>query len=192
MSLEIEADSDFGEEPHTPSSRSPTTVDACLDTRWIWLSLQSNGLRYFQIDLSEVLKVKLEDGVGLDTDYSGMGGAEEAFQKMIETAPFSLEPRVWFQRCGDITASCREILASHKNDCCKIPGPECIFGDMMERCPPETLNEFRRVHKHGCDRARVQATKHTYICFNCNIRKRVGETSLAEIAVNKLLGIVSD
>ena len=95
--------------------------------------LASNDLG---IDFAALLHQRITkgDGIVLTSDYSGMGGAEEAMRLVAEALARkynSAGKPVRFARSGDKSMSCRRVLAAHTGDCT----PTCITGDILERLP---------------------------------------------------------
>ena len=91
-------------------------------------------------------------GLCLRTDYSGLGGGEEAVKHIDAalaeaSAPgvAGLEGHIVCQHASDSSKQCRSVLAAHTGP----TKPQCLFGDIMERCPEALKAALQKLHhKH--------------------------------------------
>ena len=108
------------------------------------------GLLSIGIDLSERLLNRLRTGLQMVTDYSGMGCPEEALRLICKAFEEDVTAGVSFLRAGDVNPICRAVLAAHQG----FTAPFCIFGDILQRCPPAILKKVQRISEKMKARAR--------------------------------------
>ena len=96
---------------------------------------------------------KLEQGIQMVTDYSGVGPPEVCMQFVVDALPKiagGVAPEGCFQceRASDIDTCCRQILLCHEG-----PGaPACVFGQFSERCPAYLVKqseELLQLHRQA-------------------------------------------
>ena len=114
-----------------------------------WQALETRGLETFGINLAERLMAALKRGVYLNTDYSGMGGPEEALRQVVVQSPSQhgdLSEALVPGRAGDLMPHCRQVCCGHRG---KL-APVRVFGNILDRCPPgkklamrRALNDYR-------------------------------------------------
>ena len=123
----------------------PATIDEALDwSASAWRMLAANSGPYG--DLVAALKTKLTRGVLLSTEYSGMGGPEEAMRRVVEAGQQEhglAAGTLASLRAGDWDPHCRTVLAGHVSN---MAAPQCIFGDIMDvdRCSAADQQALRR------------------------------------------------
>ena len=135
--------------PHTADAGSPagpaTVVALFLWAQQYWQLLRVRGQGCFNLDLAAALLRHISLGLRIHTDYSGMGGPEEAMHQILlaamELFPGDLGSLVKFVRGGDNSPSCRHVLLGRIGPC----APECVFGDLTARCPPHLLAKAKQL-----------------------------------------------
>ena len=119
----------------------PKTAAAALD--WVQPCLQSlkrRGLELFNVDYLSKLRETLQNGLCLRTDYSGVGGPEEALDLIF--AGLELPGQLLkCQRAGDLDKRCQHVLL-HRGALPGSSGPRCVRGNMLDRAP----NDFVHVN----------------------------------------------
>lgn len=104
-----------------------------------WAKLSTHGLGH-------ALANALGRGLNIHTDYSGMGGPEDAVRQIVEAAPNSddlRDGRVRFERAGDCDEICRQVLLNHEG----WSSPGCVFGSITDRCPMQLLEHWTSLQK---------------------------------------------
>eukprot|EP00439_Symbiodinium_sp_Y106_P025582 s5201_g3.t1 len=106
--------------------------------------LADRGQQFFHIDFCERLQQSLQSGLCLRTDYSGLGGPEEALCQLARG--LHLDERVLMcQRACDKEQHCRRVLM-HRASASR---PSCVQKDILERIPERVLEKIRGMHdKH--------------------------------------------
>ena len=136
-----------GENPIDSRQKGPE--DASAAVHWAEedvKSLQTQGLAVFEVDFAERFTEVLTSGVDLRTDYSGIGGAEEAFASIVKAArsKFGVPATACkVQRAGDILKQSRSILCSHVG----VGAPDCVHGDLVDRMPQKVRNQVERLQR---------------------------------------------
>ena len=157
MAYSLEADIDASDDDvfsadyrHT----GPSTADECMTFgAFGWAALKFNGLFHFKVDLSVKLRLMLEQGLGLSTEYSGYGSPEEALREIILYADSDVVPRVYCERSGDVQQVCRRVVAAHVSE--PAVCPRCIFGDITARTSPSRAAKLQKLAKHARTQARI-------------------------------------
>ena len=109
-------------------------------------ALQSTGLEEFGIDFAARLRNKLAAGLCMRTDYSGLGGPEEAFDQIFRALGSSEAFQFTCQRSGDILPYARDLLKSRLG----LSRPACVHANILERFPEDLL-------------VRLQGRRHQYL-----------------------------
>lgn len=92
---------------------------------------------------------KFHSGLHVVTDYSGVGSPEVAchfIHKALQNRAGSGYhiPPPCFVRASDSDPDCRAVLLSHEGE----SAPGCVMGDLLERCPPLLLQEWKALWLH--------------------------------------------
>jgi hypothetical protein len=149
-----------------------TTADeALMWPKAAWIMLENNSALVRRAGqgsgacLASSLKHLLFDlGVELATDYSGFGCAEETLRCIIDACvdhydirPDMQKHKVRLLRSGDIEDHCRRMLRpqSHTSDLV----PECLFGDILDRCCEGDVKKLEGLLAAGCQAAANFRTK---------------------------------
>ena len=139
----LESENSFGQElqqdeGHPCQELSKVHVENPVET-WsgrLWSALEAHGLL-------AAVKARLEAGLWITTDYSGMGGAEVSISETL--AHFSKSSgidvnSVVFARCADVDRVCRQVLlADTQSD-------GHVQGDMTERLPQKVRRQLASRH----------------------------------------------
>lgn len=138
-------------------------------------ALHERGMEVVGVDLQKRMIDSLKRGLVMRTDYSGIGAAEEAADKML-TAVMSRDENVKLtsitvQRSGDILPMARNILASHVGPC----QPGCVQADMVDRLPRTLRRRLERLLK-----------KHLHIA-NARL-SRLSQLGQGKQAIGKMAG----
>ena len=91
-----------------------------------WSMLEGMGVATLGENMAENLMSCLSRGLQVSTEYSGMGGPEEALRCIVEAAPrpMDLQQKIRFVRCGDREQHCRQLLLAQR-------GHACVFDDIL-------------------------------------------------------------
>lgn len=125
----------------------PGPADARAAVHWALADLDSlatQGAICFGVQFEERLKTVLNSGVILRTDYSGIGGAEEALQQIITACNERLSSSTTassVQRSGDLLSHCRWLLCQHRG----ATAPQCVHGNILDRMPKHILKRVERM-----------------------------------------------
>ena len=121
--------------------------------------LTEHGIKYFGVDFGKFLLATMSKGVFMRTDYSGIGGAEEALSKVAAAVAdahgVDLTQKVKVQRAGDLLPRCRRTLVAHTG----IGQASCIHSDILDRCPKALLKQLKRLHAKYVRKAHVRIAK---------------------------------
>ena len=149
---------------HTADEGSPAGPDDVVGLfAWasqFWPALRERGEVLFGVDLAAKLLENLLSGVCFATEYSGIGCPEHALAQILEAAcelypehADALREAIKAIRAGDMNKHCRSVLLGVEGDC----RPECVYGDLTERCPPELYargvalaEKFRKQARAAC------------------------------------------
>ena len=150
--------------PAGPASAEEAVLWAMDDLQ----AMRSVGMEHFKVDFQKRVLEVLIRGVGLVTDYSGIGGAEEAQHQILLAARALLERgqpqagsgqiakgKVCVRRACDILPYARSILAKHEGEC----KPRCVQGNMLDRLPAKLLKRLRCLHARHVISAKAQIAK---------------------------------
>ena len=105
-------------------------------------ALKINGDKHFGplgLNVTDALNSTLQSGVALTTDYSGLGGAEEALRHIVVAAGHG---KVVVQRAGDLLPEARCVLRHHSEPC----APKCVLGDIRHRLDDVTMTRLEIRH----------------------------------------------
>ena len=114
-----------------PTSREETfeSISAAV------LMMKANAALFGEVNLFENLVRSLADGVRLATDFSGMGGAEQALAHVASAVQRQDSQQRVFNisctRATDKAQHCQQILVKGLG----VLSPKCVFGDILERMP---------------------------------------------------------
>ena len=128
-----------------PGPRTHAEADAWVTSTMN--ALRERGLQQFNVDFAVRLVDAMQPGHGvcLRTDYSGMGGPEEALHEIVMALGID-SSAVICQRAGDIDESamtvlkCRGLRWSSCSEC-------CVHHDIVDRCPPQIYDKMIRLQK---------------------------------------------
>ena len=96
--------------------------------------LRDRGLAHLGENYAARLHRALQQGICLRTDYSGLGGAEEALHQLV--AALNL-PETCQQAC-DLSEACRDLLCSRYGPSM----PRCVHVDILARAPGNLEKEL--------------------------------------------------
>lgn len=120
--------------------------------------MKNQGAALFGVDFAASTARAFEMGLNLNTDYSGLGGPEVALQQVLlavqEERP-SIQDCVVVSKAGDLLAHCRSVLLQHSGP----SKPKCVFGDSLDRCPPQLLKRVQNMQKAIWKRANTALAK---------------------------------
>ncbi|CAE7778137.1 unnamed protein product [Symbiodinium sp. CCMP2592] len=148
MSLQCDFDESFsspvrrkrkadGELDGISGPRSHAEADAWVDSTM--KLLRDRGLREFGVDFADRLLQALQPGTGIcmRSDYSGLGGPEEAWWQIAKALRLDHEV-ITCQRCSDIDAAAQYVLL-HRSKASGCSRSCCVLGDIRERCSDGVL-----------------------------------------------------
>ena len=109
----------------------------------MWPSLFLRKIQTAAPDGLQLFDAKLQKGIDLITDYSGIGTPEmclhflcEAFFDLVEGSSIrAADPPLICARAADIDVHCRRVLLAQNGPA----APACVFGQFSERCPQQLL-----------------------------------------------------
>ena len=135
-----------GAEPPLSVLPGPTDVaETFMWPREYWRSLKVVGEQQLGIDLAWTLRVALEEGLSLSTEYSGMGCPEASLEMIIRAGNAIFQKdmfvRVASGRAGDVLARCRAVLMRQEGPLT----PSCVFGNILDRCNKHELDTARNL-----------------------------------------------
>ena len=124
----------------------------CIESALIMLQANAPLINVEQPE--KTLLEALSNGIELSTDFSGMGGGEEAMRRIVAGARkvYGHElPESSFTcvRAGDIAEHCRSVLRSHEGP----SRPQCVFGDVLERMSGRAKR--RILHVMNCTKGKL-------------------------------------
>lgn len=118
-------------------------------------SLSEQGKKFFGEDFTKVARDRLYQGLSLTTDYSGIGCPEEALDHLLTAfyakdamhgEPVPQMPHFKNLRAGDLDQHCQEVLRMRSGPF----SPECVFGDLMDRCPTPCRVRLEQALESAC------------------------------------------
>ena len=133
----------------------PTTCEEALN--WVppcLHQMHDMGLGLYNVDYRDRLQKALASGLLLRTDFSGLGGPEEALDQILTGLGMSRE-LVTCQRAGDILEHCRAALC-HRTG---VSAPRCVHADIVDRCPPGLSQELESMRTRYLQAATEQYQK---------------------------------
>ena len=106
--------------------RLPGPLDPEESMLWAVADLRGltiQGLKWFQCDFGRAARRRINQGIALTTDYSGIGCPEEALRQLFSSSEFLAlrlgedwdpagEAKCYCLRAGDMSKHCRTILAN--------------------------------------------------------------------------------
>ena len=118
--------------------------------------LKECGQRFFGVDFSVQLLQRLEPsrGVCMRTDYSGLGGPEEALEQIIRALQLD-DSSVRCQRAGDKEQHIKALLLARRGP----SRPECVHGDIVERFPAHALAAISTMREEYVEKAEAAENK---------------------------------
>ena len=117
---------------------------ACALTSFSWAnqfleSMRTRGTMMLGEDVADHLRKMLQREVWISTDYSGIGGPEQAFSEICSASARMFQcsgfDKVCCIRAGDCKEHCRKVLMTN--------AAGCIFGSILDRCPRTVINRVR-------------------------------------------------
>ena len=140
--------------------RGPCSASECL--MWAGADIQAlhcRGEKFLGHDYTCRLETVLKGGVGLRTDYSGVGGAEEALKHIMlgAQAELGIVPSCHVQRSGDLLTESRQLLCAHTGP----TAPRCVHGDMLFRMPPRSRARVEKLL--GAYRQKFQDQRRSFV-----------------------------
>ena len=110
------------------------------------IGLRDRGMQEFGVDFSVSLQASLEPGRGLclRTDYSGMGGPEEALHQM-EMA-LSLDSSALVCQQGDDLDTDALTMWRYRIFRWSACSECCLHGNILERCPQVAFQKMNALH----------------------------------------------
>ena len=106
--------------------------------RWAFKSLEAlrdTGLQQFGVDFAARLRSTLAAGLCMRTDYSGLGGPEEALDQVFRALGNREAFQFTCQRSGDVLRCARDLLKSRQG----LSRPACVHVNILERFPADLL-----------------------------------------------------
>ncbi|OLP89574.1 hypothetical protein AK812_SmicGene28969 [Symbiodinium microadriaticum] len=117
------------------ASEAHDWVSTCLT------KLADRGRMLFNVNFCERLQKSLQVGLCLRTDYSGLGGPEEALCQLARGLRLD-ESVLMCQRACDKEQHCRRVLM-HRASASR---PSCVQTDILERIPKHMLEKIQSMH----------------------------------------------
>ena len=141
--------------------RLPGPLDPEESMLWAVADLRGltiQGLKWFQCDFGRAARRRINQGIALTTDYSGIGCPEEALRQFFSSSEFLAlrlgedwdpagEAKCYCLRAGDMSKHCRTILANPYSRF----SPQCLHGDIMERCPKKLKERMEKMRQRALD-----------------------------------------
>ena len=109
-----------------------------------WRMLRANGELIGCSGMADNLWAALLGGIVICTEYSGMGGPEDALHQITRTGEQLYKHSsgvIACLRAGDLLPHCRFTLCHHVGRL----APRCVFGDIMLRCSAEDRMRLSRL-----------------------------------------------
>ncbi|CAE7374341.1 unnamed protein product [Symbiodinium sp. CCMP2592] len=112
----------------------------CYADLFMWPSLFLRKIQAAAPERLQVFDAKLQKGIQLITDYSGLGTPEiclrflcEAFRDLVggSSSATATSAPLTCARAADVDMYCRRMLMAHDGPA----APACVFGQFSERCP---------------------------------------------------------